>query len=282
MSRPSQSIPVASRGQRGRSLRLRRAAVLLSLPAFLALLVPLVACGVDKAAALPVVSVRAVGVAADLAREALPRPTRSKPLRIYFGGDSIAGIPCIQFAKRAAATRVMKTFADWLVSSRLCNNTPVNWMARLRAKVVALHPGAVVFMVGANDAGMPILAKGHLYGFWEKGWFKEYRRRVGVMMDDALRNGAKRFYWVGMPIMPPGKYPSSAQMKRLNGAFRLEAEERAAQVRYVNIWGTLATKDGRYDRQWRAGDGVHITYAGADRVAAKIMAAVKRDWLPPL
>ena len=157
----------------------------------------------------------------------------------------------------------MRVTDDSVVSSRLCYNVPIDWPARLRAKLKAVHPGAVVFMIGANDGGASITVKGkRLHSSGARGWVTAFRQIVGGMMDDAIKAGVQRIYWVGMPIMKPGKYPSSDQMKRLNFTYRYEAGVHSVYVRYIDIWGLLATKDGKYDPQWRSTDeqGAHLNH----------------------
>jgi hypothetical protein len=274
--------PGAGRGRR----RLARRRLLILSAALVVVIAATVAVGLSgggKASALPPGDVKVAGVAVDLSiPKALPKPSAARPLKIYFGGDSLAGYPVVELGRLATAAKVMKVTGDSAVSSRLCYNTPINWPARFRAKLAALHPGAVVFMIGANDGGAAIKANGTVYQFWSKGWVTAFRKIVGGMMDDAIKAGVERFYWVGMPIMKPGTYPSSDQMKRLNFAFRKEASLRAEHVRYVDIWALLATNDGTYDPRWRAswGSGAHFNTPGAHRIAVKVMAAIKNDWLP--
>jgi hypothetical protein len=263
--------------------RQRLAAVAVALAVVLAVAVPLFALrGNGPAGAVPAATAPLGGALANqpIERE-LPRPTAAHPLRIYFGGDSMTGYPIQELTTLARATGVMKVMGDYQVSSRLCYNVPINWPVHLHAKLRALHPRAMVFMIGANDGGAPITAGGRICDFWSRQWFAAFRKIVGRMMDDALASGVQRIYWVGMPIMKPGHYPSSDQMKRLNNAYRKEASLRPGQVRYIDIWRLLATPSGQYDPQWRASwDPTHLNSAGARRIAAVVMAAIKHDWLP--
>jgi hypothetical protein len=275
----------------GRAPRRRPLFAAAALVVLVAVLVPWLAVrGSGGAAALPAGQLRVAGLAmsavvsplAVRTLPPLPRPTSTRPLKIYFGGDSMAGYPIVELNKLAAATHVMRVKADSVTSSRLCYNVPVNWPAHLTAQLRLYHPAAAVFMIGANDGGASITVNGRVYGFWTTTWFTAFRKKVGIMMDIMLRNGVKRIYWIGMPIMKPGHYPSSAQMRRLNTAFMLEAKLRPA-VRSIDIWRLLATSTGAYDPQWRATwDPTHLNPAGARRIALKVMAAIKSDWLPPL
>jgi len=286
-----QPPPAGERGRAERRRTLRRRLLLVAAPLLiLAVLVPWLALrGPARAGALsqdpPQLAVVGRGAAVSPSPAGtlapLPRPTKSRPLKIYFGGDSLAGYPCLEFGKLAAASGVMRLKADYVVSSRLCYNVPINWPARLNAQLRLYHPAAVVFMIGANDGGAAITVDGKVYGFWTDAWFTAFRKRVGGMMDAMLHNGVKRIYWVGMPIMKAGDYPSSDQMRRLNAAYRAEAKLRPA-ARYIDIWRLLATSAGQWDPRWRASwDPAHLNPAGARRVAVKVMTAIKNDWLPP-
>jgi hypothetical protein len=271
------------RGRRRRLVRRRLMVVAAASVIVIATIAAVALSGGGKAIALPPGQVQMAGVVVDLSvQKPLPRPTTTHRLKIYFGGDSLAGYPVLELGKLAAASKVMNMTGDYVVSSRLCYNVPINWRARFRAKIAAQHPGAVVFLIGANDGGAPIKVNGTVYQFWSKSWVTAFRKIVGGMMDDAIKAGVQRFYWVGMPIMKSGTYPSSDQMKRLNFTFRYEAGVHSVNVKYIDIWSLLATKDGQYDPRWRAswGSGAHFNTAGAHRIAVEVMAAIKNDWLP--
>ena len=75
----------------------------------------------------------------------LDKPTTKHPLRVYFGGDSLAGLPGVLFAQHAAKSGLMKVRTDFQVSSRLTNTDPVDWPARLKAQLGAGHPDVGVF-----------------------------------------------------------------------------------------------------------------------------------------
>jgi hypothetical protein len=275
--------PGTERDRRKRLARRRLAVLAAMLVVVVAAIVAVALSGGGKAGALPPGPVRVAGVVVDVSvQKDLPRPTAAHALKIYFGGDSMAGYPVLELSKLAVASGVMKVADDHYTSSRLCNNTPINWPARLRSKLAAAHRKAVVFMIGANDGGTPIVAKGKVLQFWSKEWMAAFRKIVGGMMDDAVKAGVDRVYWIGMPIMKTGHYPTSDQMSRVNFAFRKEAGLRPAHIRYIDIWKLLATKDGKWDPRWRASwDPTHLNTAGAHRIAVKVMAAIKRDWLPP-
>jgi hypothetical protein len=213
--------------------------------------------------------------------ETLPRPTHGNPLKIYFGGDSMAYDPGAPFAQIAAATGVMRCRVDSVISSRIVTDFKTNWPARMRQAMAAQHPKAVLFMVGANEGGWSLTVNGKYLDFWTKEWRAYYRHRVDLMMDIMFKGGAKRVYWVGMPMMGPAAYSGmNNQMIRLNNCVKKEVEVHPG-ARYIDSWSILCTKSGAYVDAWRYTDDVHLSTSGGKRLAAYIMRAVKKDWLPP-
>jgi hypothetical protein len=208
-------------------------------------------------------------------RPPLDRPTKKHPLRVYFGGDSLAGLPGVLFAQHGAKSGLMKVRTDYQVASRLTNTDPVDWPARLKSQLDAGHPDVGVFMIGANDTGMPMLAHGEFTMYPKKTWLAEYQRRVRKLVTIMLRSGVKRVYWVGMPVMPSAS--ESTKMRRLNRLFE-DAAAHSPDLVYVDTYDLLATKKGGFIAALRSGDGVHFTNEGAWRIADAVWAAMKRDW----
>jgi hypothetical protein len=207
----------------------------------------------------------------------LRKPTKEHPLRVYFGGDSLAGLPGILFARRGSRTGLMKVRTDYQVSSRLTYPHPINWPARLRAKVNAQHPNVGIFMIGANDPGMPMTVKGRFTMYPQKAWLDEYQHRAETLMLVMLNHGVTRVYWVGLPVMPERNQTNQA--KRLNKLFAAAAAKHSKVV-YVDAFRLLATEKGGFIASLRSGDGVHFTTEGAWRIANAVWAAMKRDWSP--
>jgi hypothetical protein len=210
---------------------------------------------------------------------ALPRPTKGKPLRIWFGGDSLAGAPGIAFVTLARGTRVMRARSEYRVSSRIVESHNYDWPARMRQVMRTQRPRAVVFMMGGNEGGYSVVVNGRYLDFWRSGWRTYYRSRVRLMLNIMRKGGARRVYWVGMPMMGPQAYSgANAQMRRINAIVRQELK-RHPGARYIDAWSILARR-GRYVSGWRAGDGIHLSPSGGRRLAGAVLKAVKKDWLP--
>jgi len=145
-------------------------------------------------------------------------------------------------------------------------------MASVMEKV---RPHAVAFMIGANDTQSVWTADGWIrYGTQE--WEDAYGRRVGKLMDIMLDRGARRIYWVGMPIMRDSW--RNRRMRLINRICRAQAQQRSG-VRYVDIWALFCDTDGHYLAKWRGSDGVHFSLSGAQRLGKRVFRFVKADWL---
>lgn len=208
----------------------------------------------------------------------LERPTRKHPLHIYFGGDSLAGMPGIMLQQIGAKSGLADVRTDYVVSSRLTDPDPVDWPAHLRQELSSGRTDVGVFMIGANDTGMPMTAGGDFTMYPDKKWLDEYRRRVKEIATTMLHSGVKRVYWVGMPVMPSAG--ESKKMRALNELFRSVAAG-SPDVVYVDSYDLLSKKNGGFDASLRSGDGVHYTDQGAMVVARAVWEAIKKDWRTP-
>ena len=236
------------------------------------------ASSVASPSASPEVSPAAAATAApsqSTAKPPLIKPTKNHKLRLYFGGDSLSGLPGILFAQLGRSTKVLKVHTDYVVSSRLTDSTPVDWPRHLKAQMASDHPDVGVFLIGINDPGMPMIARGSYTSYPKKAWLAEYGRRAGKLMDIMLRAGVKRVYWLGLPVMPTSG--ATSEVKRLNDVFRAEAAKHKDVV-YVDTFGLLSTRKGKFIASLRSGDGIHFTNAGAGRIVKAVWRALKADW----
>jgi hypothetical protein len=219
----------------------------------------------------------AAGEGPELASAAPPlrQPTKKDPLRVYFGGDSLSGMPGVMFAQRAKTTGLLKVTVDYQTSSRLTVPDPVDWPERLRAQLGARRYDVAVFMIGMNDTGMPMVADGTSTMYPKKAWLREYQSRVEKLMHVMMKGGAERVYWVGLPVMP--EHGQTQAVEDLNRLFEDAAAKNPDAV-YVDTFPVLATNSGAFDPRLRSGDGVHFTNEGATLLADAVWRAMKDDW----
>jgi len=216
----------------------------------------------------------------------LPRPYPGHPLHLYIAGDSMAGIPGMALVNMSNATHLIKPLLDYHISTGLVRPDFFNWPAQLQRQAKAFDPGAAVVMWGANDNQAVQTSSGKVYQFGEKGWVKEYRKRVEEVIAILFDAGTRRIYWVGQPVMPKASY--DAQIRSMNDIFSSEAKSHPG-VEYIDAYSLFVNSSGAYSQylrddhgemqQVREADGEHLTYAGGLRLAKVVMAAIKSDWL---
>jgi len=166
-----------------------------------------------------------------------------------------------------------------------------SWPKEASAQAEAFPPDAVVAMFGGNDVQGLYMGKGEWVTWPEPGWPAEYARRVNAFADIVAPQGQPLF-WIGMPVMRPEKF--HVRVQRVNTIYRAEMAIRPG-ARFIDIWRLLADADGNYsDRididglpggkteRVRAGDGIHLSVAGAHRVEAHVRAIVQETLVPSL
>nr|WP_276600260.1 DUF459 domain-containing protein [Nannocystis sp. ILAH1] len=157
------------------------------------------------------------------------------------------------------------------------------WPKEAQKQVDEFAPDAAVVMFGGNDVqGLRMPDKGWIT--WpEPEWPEEYARRVNAFAD-IVAAGGKPLFWIGMPVMRPEKF--HVRVQRVNTIYRAEMAIRP-NAHFIDIWRLLADDKGGYaDRldadgepggktvRVRAGDGIHLSVAGAQRVEAHVRAFI--------
>jgi hypothetical protein len=213
---------------------------------------------------------------------ALRTPTAADPLRVVIAGDSMTESAGPAFVATLEATGVVTTTRELRYSSGLTRPDYFDWPARLRQLVADHRAEAVVLWVGANDA-QGILTPHGAASFGTQAWIAEYRSRVAALMAE-LTQGGRIVYWLGEPIMRDAGFDQ--RMALITGIYRDEAR-RHAGVRFVDTRPVFTDRNGSYSAYLpgsdgqpvlvRRQDGIHLTPAGADRLAPTLTAAIRRD-----
>ena len=210
--------------------------------------------------------------------EVTVRPlSHAEPLRLWVGGDSLAGALGPALGDVAGATGVVDTHVDYKVSSGLEPGVR-DWQEYAAEAMEERDPEAVVFMIGTNDAVIVNSQDANDDGI--KDWEPTYRSRVASMMDLLVGGEKKRtVIWVGAPPMRDDT--RDEDVIELNRVMREEAAKRNPYVIFVDSYQLFDDEDGAYtDRleidgetvRVRVGDGVHLTPAGAGYLAAPVYA----------
>jgi len=208
----------------------------------------------------------------------------TEPLRLYIGGDSMIGQFGGALADLADDTGVIEvTEVKYEFGSGLSRPDYVDWPARLEGVVRSQSPEVMVLFFGGNDA-QPLQIDGVVRQPEEPEWLVEYRSRVAAVMDQLVQDGVV-VYWMGMPI--PRSETMVIRLGLLNEVFESEAALRD-DVHFVPSWELFAGPDGKYseylpDRNgdvvdMRLNDGIHLTTAGAYRLARPTITQIMADY----
>lgn len=205
---------------------------------------------------------------------ALPTFSASKPLKLYMTGDSLITDPGSAFLDLAHRSGVINELPpEPHTASGLAQPEIFNWFDYLPHQAQTLRPNLVVLTLGGND-GLTLSGSGGGEAFDTPGWRREYARRVGGVMDDFISYGAK-VIWLGLPIPRDGDL--AARYRVINQVERQEAQQRAGDVAYLDLYKRFEDSSGHYSDYLpgpggqlvhvREPDGVHYDIAGAEIIA---------------
>jgi hypothetical protein len=212
---------------------------------------------------------------ANLKKSKPPRPlSHAAPLRLWIGGDSLAGDLGYQLGPMVAKLGIVRAHVDYKVSSGIASNNIRNWPENFTQEESQYQPEAVIFMVGANDAAI----------VGNNDWETQYRSKVDHMMDLLVGGTAQRtVFWIGSPILGSQHNHGVEDVDRV---MREEAAKRPTVV-YIDAY-SLFSVNGEYSAwitdtngnqvQMRTDDGVHFTVAGAQYLAEHVFKLLDTRW----
>jgi hypothetical protein len=225
--------------------------------------------------------------AADAATSPSPKPTvpppkvwvasKTDPVRVWVGGDSMGGELGWALEPILKDTKVFRPTTFYKESTGICRYDFFDWGKQIDSVMQTAKPQAAVMMIGTNDT-QSVNQDGKWIPYGGPEWKRIYEKRVGDIIATMLKGGAKRVYWVGMPIM--GESWRNSRMKLINKIFQKQAEKRPG-AEYVDIWGLFTKSDGSFDPSLRLADQVHFTSEGQALLADAVYKAIRADWLPP-
>ena len=168
------------------------------------------------------------------------------------------------------------------VSSGLANPAFFNWDVQLAAQVKAHHPDVVLIMVGANDNKNLPSGDGHHAVLGTKAWDAAYAARLTRLHTIVRADNPKaRIYFLGVPVMADPAF--DAETVRINAVLAATAKS-LPDTAFVETRDVLADANGGFAAQGknpdgtmvrlRAKDGVHISPAGSQLLAARCLEAV--------
>ena len=163
---------------------------------------------------------------------------------------------------------------DWTVinahkvSSGLCNTEYYDWPKTAGDLAKQYHPDIVLLTMGPND-GQEIYLPHKRLKLGSDEWHAEYVARFKKMVAEASSTGAK-VYWFSVPVMRDASLEGKMNFIR---AAQQDALSQLPQVGVIDETASFHDDQGHFIekgkvngklRTLRAGDGVHLTAAGAD------------------
>jgi hypothetical protein len=206
-----------------------------------------------------------------------------RPLAVWIAGDSLVVVPGESLLRAVASNRAAEPVApvDGRIASGLERPDVFNWFTHVRDVMRQKKPRAVVLMFGGNDdhGFMTGLPEGiEITSFGTSSWSREYRRRVGGIMDTVTR-GSAFLVWIGLPITRDVE--QTRRFDAINAIVQSEAERRRGRVAYLDTYFYFAGEDGGFAQyvkdasgklvKMRADDGVHFERPAGDLIAGKVL-----------
>jgi uncharacterized protein len=213
-------------------------------------------------------------------------PTADEPLRVWIGGDSMWERPGPRLVSALAATAVVAPDLEFHYSTGLTRPDVLDWPTYASAEIARHDPELVLFSVGANDS-QPLADAGVVHQPGSDGFVAVYEARTRELMTRLAADG-REVWWVGLPIMRSDTY--DARMRLLDDIHARVAAE-VDGVTHVPTRALFADADGRYvetlpdpdgvPRSMRLRDGIHLSDAGAARLAAHLKDRIAEWWPLP-
>jgi hypothetical protein len=280
------SLPAPSRRHRRRARANRRRRVVVTV-----VVTVLVVAGV---AAFATDTVRFGGNQPRLARAIAPSPTTTSapsttlpsrpcrapltvddPLRVWVGGDSLAGSLGPALGTIAGATGVVQPYFHSRVSSGLSNPQFVDWPAQAAKEMTSYSPEVAVFIIGTNDYTAALdTTTDPATG--QPAWKEKYAQEVEQMLQVLIGDG-RTVLWLGAPVLRDDTKNTAVQA--VNEVAK-SVVSRHPEAEWFDTYSFFADADGKYESTLtdatgktvlaRAGDGIHFTTDGANMLARAV------------
>jgi lysophospholipase L1-like esterase len=215
-----------------------------------------------------------------------PVATTPQPLdKLLITGDSLSTPLDIEIARKLADQGAdVQVTRDPHLATGISNTGLVDWSKLSTTQAANDDPNAVVLFIGANE-GYPMPGPGgQQVSCCGPAWEAIFRARVGQMMDNYLRGGVQRIYWLTVPTQrDPARKPIADDV---NEAVRQAAASHGAAVRIVDLIPTFTPGDkyrdsipiGGNQTIVRMPDGIHLNEDGSSVAADLVLQAIDRDF----
>ena len=217
-----------------------------------------------------VAALTATGLFRHVAWASEPEPAAPAGKRILLVGDSmIAGALGLYLERGLRDEHGYVTHRRGKSSTGLARPDFFDWIKEAKRQNEEFPDAdAAIAMFGGNDAQGLRMPDRSWIRWHEPAWSEEYARRVTAFAE-ALAPNNRPMFLIGMPVM--GRERLHERVQRINTIYRAEMAIRP-NAKFIDIWDVLADDHGEYTervvidgkrRRVRAGDGVHLSGAGA-------------------
>ena len=230
--------------------------------------------------------------------------TDPDPLRLWVGGDSLAGSLGPSLGTIAGATGVVQPYFDSRVSSGLMSPTFFDWPSHAEKEMARLNPEFAVFIIGANDFLAPATpvatstttstvapstssgvnsstgASATTTTSADDPWKIDYAQRVEAMLATLSAPG-RTVIWVGPP--PFKNDHDNVGIEQISEISKAVIARHPDAV-FVDDYAMFLDANGKYaDRlpdangnlvSVRSGDGVHFTTEGGNQLARAVFGVI--------
>jgi hypothetical protein len=198
------------------------------------------------------------------------------PLRLWIGGDSLAGTLGPALGEQAAETGVVLPTYDYRTSSGLASPSFFDWPEHASEEMDRVDPEVVVFIIGANDSG--VARDEPLDDAGQPAWRAFYGGLVDEMLD-IFTGEDRAVFWVGSPTLRDAH--KDGGVRQVNDVAK-DVIRRRPDVTFIDAYDLFSDDDGEYaatlpgvdgdDVRVRTNDGIHFTPAGGDLLGAYVLA----------
>jgi lysophospholipase L1-like esterase len=209
--------------------------------------------------------------------------TAADPLRVLVIGDSIGLSFGDSLANKLDGTGIVKTTIDAREGTGLTRPDAFDWAAEMRADLAHFRPEVVVAMFGGNDDQDTII-NGRFIPFGSQAWTVIYGARVAALAD-AVHGARAHLLWSGLPVMRSAT--KSQRLQAVMAVTRAALAHRDGAV-FVDNVAALSDASGHYVVAMtspagqtvivREPDGIHLSPAGADRLADGAIGGMQAAW----
>jgi hypothetical protein len=212
----------------------------------------------------------------------LPPVEPGKPRVVALAGDSMMAVGLSAELMREASgdknLRIVKAFRS---GTGLARPEVFNWMDEYPAMLGTEKPDVVIVAIGAND-GQGFVVDGKVLPYGSEDWRKVYQGRLAEFLAMVGAGGA-RVVWVGLPPMRGHIYNEKiADLNRI--AYTVVSQSpRATWWNPASYVGDDAGKFREYatlangkTMRIRSGDGIHLSDEGAS-----LLTTVLLKWIDP-